>query len=126
METHWNTTEVDTMPHRWPADTDFRFWELDVLDRDCTLCGRMIISAIIAIAISTPLKAQSNSSASSITAPILIARARQDQEPRDGGDDRSARLGHRLGRLLLDRASAVRATLVDSPDSSRTDRLLRH
>ena len=39
METHWNTTEVDTMPHRWPADTDFRFWELDVLDRDCALAG---------------------------------------------------------------------------------------
>ena len=42
METHWNTTEVDTMPHRWPADTDFRFWELDVLDRDCASCGRMM------------------------------------------------------------------------------------
>ena len=42
METHWNTTEVDTIPHRWPADTDFRFWELDVLDRDCASCGRMM------------------------------------------------------------------------------------
>ena len=30
------------MPHRWPADTDFRFWELDVLDRDCASCGRMM------------------------------------------------------------------------------------
>ena len=30
------------MPHRWPADTDFRLWELDVLDRDCTSCGRMM------------------------------------------------------------------------------------
>ena len=39
METHWNNTEVDTMPHRWPADTDFRLWELDVLDRDCASCG---------------------------------------------------------------------------------------
>jgi len=28
------------MPHRWPDDTDFAFWELDVLDRDCAFCGR--------------------------------------------------------------------------------------
>ena len=42
METHWNDTEVDTMPHRWPADTDFRLWELDVLDRDCASCGGMM------------------------------------------------------------------------------------
>jgi hypothetical protein len=28
------------MPHRWPEDTDFALWELDVLDRDCTSCGR--------------------------------------------------------------------------------------
>jgi hypothetical protein len=37
-----NDTEVDTMPHRWPADTDFTRWELDVLDRDCAFCGRMM------------------------------------------------------------------------------------
>ena len=30
------------MPHRWPADTDFRLWELDVLDRDCASCGHMM------------------------------------------------------------------------------------
>ena len=28
------------MPYRWPADTDFALWELDVLDRDCPVCGR--------------------------------------------------------------------------------------
>jgi hypothetical protein len=28
------------MPYSWPADTDFRLWELDVLDRDCSACGR--------------------------------------------------------------------------------------
>ena len=28
------------MPYRWPADTDFARWELDVLDRDCPACGR--------------------------------------------------------------------------------------
>lgn len=30
------------MPYRWPADTDFALLELDVLDRDCSVCGRMM------------------------------------------------------------------------------------
>jgi hypothetical protein len=30
------------MPYQWPADTDFALWELDVLDRDCPVCGRMM------------------------------------------------------------------------------------
>ncbi len=30
------------MAHRWPADTDFAPWELDVIDRDCACCGRMM------------------------------------------------------------------------------------
>ena len=30
------------MPHRWPADTDYIVWDLDVLDRDCAFCGRMM------------------------------------------------------------------------------------
>ena len=28
------------MAYRWPADTDFSLWELDVLDRNCPVCGR--------------------------------------------------------------------------------------
>ena len=28
------------MPYRWPEDTDFALWELDVLDRSCATCGR--------------------------------------------------------------------------------------
>jgi hypothetical protein len=28
------------MPYRWPDDTDFALWELDVLDRACPTCGR--------------------------------------------------------------------------------------
>jgi hypothetical protein len=28
------------MPYRWPTDTDFVPWELDVLDRQCSACGR--------------------------------------------------------------------------------------
>jgi hypothetical protein len=35
-------TEVGTMAYRWPADTDFSLCELDVLDRDCPVCGRMM------------------------------------------------------------------------------------
>ena len=30
------------MPYHWPADTDFAHWELDVLDRACPACGRMM------------------------------------------------------------------------------------
>jgi hypothetical protein len=30
------------MPYDWPEDTDFALWELDVLDRDCPTCGRMM------------------------------------------------------------------------------------
>jgi hypothetical protein len=31
--------EAGTMPYRWPLDTDFARWELDVLDRSCSACG---------------------------------------------------------------------------------------
>ena len=34
--------EVGRMPQRWPADTEFREIELDVLDRDCKHCGKMM------------------------------------------------------------------------------------
>jgi hypothetical protein len=34
--------EAGGMSQRWPADTDFSLWELDVLDRDCPVCGRMM------------------------------------------------------------------------------------
>jgi hypothetical protein len=30
------------MAYHWPADTDFAFWELDVLDRNCSVCGRLM------------------------------------------------------------------------------------
>ena len=35
-------TEVGRMAYQWPADTDFSLWELDVLDRNCPVCGRMM------------------------------------------------------------------------------------
>jgi hypothetical protein len=30
------------MPYDWPEDTDFALWELDVADRHCPSCGRMM------------------------------------------------------------------------------------
>jgi hypothetical protein len=30
------------VPYAWPEDTDFALWELEVLDRDCPSCGRMM------------------------------------------------------------------------------------
>src|SRR4051794_40310419 len=30
------------MPYHWLEDTDFALWELDVLDRNCPCCGRMM------------------------------------------------------------------------------------
>jgi hypothetical protein len=30
------------MPYDWPEDTDFALWELDVADRNCPACGRMM------------------------------------------------------------------------------------
>jgi hypothetical protein len=30
------------MPYHWPVDTDFAMLELDVLDRDCPVCGHMM------------------------------------------------------------------------------------
>src|SRR3954447_12341668 len=34
--------EGGRMPYRWPADTDFALRELDVIDRACPSCGRMM------------------------------------------------------------------------------------
>src|SRR3954447_379096 len=34
--------EISAMPYDWPKDTDFALWELDVTDRECPCCGRMM------------------------------------------------------------------------------------
>jgi hypothetical protein len=34
--------ECGSMAYQWPVDTDFSPWELDVLDRNCPACGRMM------------------------------------------------------------------------------------
>ena len=57
---------------------------------------------------------------------IRCLKAFQDQEPRDRTDHRFAWLGHRLGRLLLDRASAIFAARVDPPDPCGFARRLCH
>src|SRR4051795_12765371 len=33
---------LGAMPYDWPEETDFALWELDVLDRKCPACGRMM------------------------------------------------------------------------------------
>src|SRR3954464_8642921 len=35
-------SEISAMPYDWPEDTDFAYWELDVTDRNCPSCGRMM------------------------------------------------------------------------------------
>ncbi len=35
-------TGLGKMAYQWPEDTDFALWELDVLDRNCPACGRMM------------------------------------------------------------------------------------
>ena len=48
------------MPYQWPEDTDFADWDLDVLNPACPACGRMMPSAITAIAGCTRSKARCN------------------------------------------------------------------
>ena len=114
------------MPYRWPSDTDFALLELDVIDRNCPVCGRMMYICDHRHRHFITLKALSIWSPSSITVPTRLSGAFQDQEPRDRTDHRFARLGHRLGRLLLDRASAIFASRVDSPDPCGFARRLCH
>jgi hypothetical protein len=35
-------TGLGKVAYQWPADTDFALWELNVLDRNCPVCGRMM------------------------------------------------------------------------------------
>jgi hypothetical protein len=34
--------EAGKMPYTWPEDTDFASWELNVFDRGCLVCGKMM------------------------------------------------------------------------------------
>ena len=42
IEGLYQDMQVSGMPYKWPLDTDFALWELDVLDRACPACGRMM------------------------------------------------------------------------------------
>ena len=33
---------IGAMPYDWPEETDFAYWELDVTDRNCPSCRRMM------------------------------------------------------------------------------------
>ena len=114
------------MPYQWPKGTDFALWELDVLDRDCTVCGhRMYICDhryrhFHTLEGPVELVCKLNQLPRS-----PMSRAHQDEEPRTGSHDRSTELGDRLGRLLLDWTSTVFAPHVDSAHSIRTAGRLR-
>ena len=73
------------MPHRWPDDTDYALWDLDVLDRDCAFLRAH--DAHLRSSLS-PLLHPRRPSRTGLQAQPLprsrLPRARQDQEPRDG------------------------------------------
>ena len=114
------------MRDRWPEDTQFSEVVLSVEQEECSVCQRPCTSATTASTASSRCKAPCSSSASSPTAPtpaVLLTATPSVPWPRPA---HLARLGHRLGRLLLDRASPLRPPLVDPPDPGRTARRLRH
>ena len=100
------------MPYDWPEDTDFALWELDVLDRDCPVCGRMMHICdhryrrfhTLDGPVRTDLQAQ----------PLSRSRlpgTRQDQEPRTRNHHRPAPGGPSAGTSSAGSdIAAVRAT----------------
>ena len=114
------------MPYHWPADTDFALWELDVLDRDCPVCGRMMY-----------ICDHRYRRFHTLEGPVeLVCKLNHCPDPRCPGHAKTKspeleitiappKLGDRLGCLLLDRPSTVFAPLVDSPDPIRTPGRLR-
>jgi hypothetical protein len=115
------------MAYRWPADTDFSLWELDVLDRNCPAWGRMMhicdrrYRRFHTFGRSSEVDLQAQSLSRS-----CLSRTRPDQKPRTRNHLGSPPDGDRLGRLLLDRTSALCAPLGDFLDPIRTPRRLRH
>ena len=96
------------MPYHWPADTDFALWELDVLDRDCPACGRMMY-----------ICDHRYRHLHTLDGPVeLVCKLNHCPDPRCPGHTKTKspeieatiappQLGDRLGRLLLDWASTV-------------------
>ena len=72
------------MPYDWPEDTDFALWELDVLDRDCPACGRMMHVCDHRYRRFHTLEGPVELVCKLNHCPDpRLPRARQDQEPRD-------------------------------------------
>ena len=104
------------MPYRWPADTDFVLWELDVLDRDCAVCGRMM-----------HICDHRYRRFHTLDGPVqLVCKLNHCPDPDCPGHAKTKspeleitialpELGDRLGRLLLDRASTLFAPHGRSP-----------
>ena len=100
--------EAGGMPYNWPADTDYALWELDVLDRACPACGRMMhicdhrYRRIHTLEGPVQLVCKLNHCPD----PDCPGHARR-KKPRTGSHDCPTELGNWLGRLLLDWASPV-------------------
>ena len=114
------------MPYDWPEDTDFALWELDVLDRDCPACGRMMhicdhrYRRFHTLDGPVQLVCKLNHCPD----PDCPGHAKT-KSPETRSHHRPAQVGDRLGRLLLDRASTLFAPHGDPPDPIRTPRRLR-
>ena len=63
------------MPYKWPSDTDFALRELDLLDRACPACGRMMHICDHRYRRIHTLEGWCSWSANSTIAPILTAPA---------------------------------------------------
>ena len=114
------------MPYRWPEDTDFALWELDVLDRNCPACGRMMhVCDHRYRRVPYPRRPGRVGLQAQPLPRSRLPRTRQDQEPRTRNHHRPAQVGDRLGRLLLDRASTLFPPHGDPPDPIRTPGRLR-
>ena len=115
------------MPYQWPAHTDFRRRELDVLDRTCPVCGRGMYICdhryrhLHTLEGPVELVCKLNH----CPGPDCPGHAKT-KSPEIEADHRPTPLGHRLGRLLLDRPSPVLAALGHPPDPSRTAGRLPH
>ena len=80
------------MPYKWPSDTDFALRELDLLDRACPACGRMMHISDPRYRRIRTLERAVQLSVNSTIALILTAPPHPDEEPRTG-----SLMPHRLG-----------------------------
>ena len=112
------------MSYHWPADTDFAIRELDVLDRDCPACGRlMYVCDHRSRAAFIHSKGRSNCFASSTTAPILDVpdtprpRARNSKSPSPRLTGRSA---VHVTKVVNDPAPPVMRYEPGHPDADKS------